>query len=44
MNDCCLMPNKQCLTYIMTRTSYIQRNEDDDVKNVLHQHTKLRKL
>ena len=44
MNDCCLMPNKQFLTYIMARTSYIQRNDYDDVKNVLDQHTKLRKL
>ena len=42
MNDCCLMPNKQFLTYFMARTSYIQRN--DDVKNVLDQHTILRKL
>ena len=32
----CIMPNEQCFSYIMARTSYIQW---DDVYYVLDQHT-----
>jgi len=31
--DCCLMPNEQFFSYIMTRTSY-NRWHDDDVRFV----------
>jgi hypothetical protein len=33
MIDCCLTPNEQ-FNYIMERTSYIQRNDDDDIRCV----------
>jgi hypothetical protein len=35
-SDCCLTPNEQMFSYIMTRTSYIQWN-DTDVRFVLDQ-------
>jgi len=34
VNDCCLMPNEQFVSYIMARTSYIRY--DDDVIYTLY--------
>ena len=39
VGNCCLMPNEQYFSYIMTRTSCI-RWYDDDVNFVLNKHTK----
>jgi len=41
VSDCCLMPKWAFFYHIMARMSYIQWNDDDDVRFVQDQHAKL---
>ena len=47
MSDCCLMPNQQCFSHVMARTSYrgtfneMMDDDDDKVRFGLDQHAEL---